>query len=534
MELVVRFPWLGAKDFAVTANLKVFLSHSSLDSSLARQLAIDLKSVGVDVWLDQWKLEIGEAFRPSIEHGVDKSDFVIVLLTSASVASSEVSKEWQRKTLEEARVNRVSVVPVRGENCEMPDILAHRSYADISGGSYGLGFRHLLEILRHHSNGAVFEIDTSKSLKRQSSENLLPVVTPITLEVGSDLVPLFKNDDRNNCRFLDELVPRLRENLQEEFGFSFPGIRIVGNEESVSPYSVSVLIDEIPESSFELSREEIVVAETLEGLAHLGIEAKPLSVHHASSQENRIPVAARGAAEAVGLVMWDASEYLIVSLHRVIRNLAVSFLDVDVTCRLAETVQSDRPELLTHLVPDSVSWIELTNVLKCLVAEGVCVGDPGSILSALSDCGPGPHDTNKLAEKARYGLRRQIIRKFSREDDTLPVLLLDPEIEEIVRKAIQPTSIGDYLDLAPNSHDQIRNAVHQRLTTLGPSATGVPILTDVDIRAHMRRIVSFHFPSLHVVSRQEVGADAEILAIDKIRLDHSPNQKTSMRKGAQI
>ena len=76
--------------------MKLFLSHSSKDKVLARRLARDLKSVHIDVWLDQWEIGIGEEFVQCIEHGVDEADFVIVLLTRTSVTSEWVNREWRR------------------------------------------------------------------------------------------------------------------------------------------------------------------------------------------------------------------------------------------------------------------------------------------------------------------------------------------------------------------------------------------------------------------------------------------------------
>ena len=64
---------------------------------------------------------------------------------SNSGGSDWVNREWRRKLEREAR----TLVPVRAESCEIPDFLAQRSYADISGGSYAHGFKHLLDILHH-------------------------------------------------------------------------------------------------------------------------------------------------------------------------------------------------------------------------------------------------------------------------------------------------------------------------------------------------------------------------------------------------
>jgi len=89
------------------------------DKDLARRLARDLQSANVHVWLDQWEIGVGEEFVQRIEKGLDEVDFVVVLLTRASVNSEWVDREWRHKVQHEAETKRIAVVPVRGEPCEI-------------------------------------------------------------------------------------------------------------------------------------------------------------------------------------------------------------------------------------------------------------------------------------------------------------------------------------------------------------------------------------------------------------------------------
>ena len=221
------------------AHVKVFLSHSSTDKRHARRLANDLRSAKIDVWLDEWEVRVGDEFAQKIEQALDEVEFVIVLLSRSSIASDWVSREWRRKVQREAQTRSVAVVPVRGEPCDVPDFLAQRSHADISGGSYPLGFRHLLTILRHYSGDTTIELPRDTAARPATAHNFLPIVRPIALEVGRDLIPFFAPDGRGASRALNELAPRVRDALQAEFGFPFPGISIHGNEIDMPPRSAT-------------------------------------------------------------------------------------------------------------------------------------------------------------------------------------------------------------------------------------------------------------------------------------------------------
>ena len=506
---------------AVTARVKAFLSHSSTDADLARRLALDLQAANVDVWLDQWQLGVGEEIVQSIEQGVDEAEFVIVLLTRASVASEWVDREWRRKVHDEAETERVAVVPVRGETCEIPDFLAQRSFADISGGSYPLGFIRLLEILRHFSGAADIRIPESTVVENEPSVTRVPVVTPIGLEVSRDLIPLFEPDSAGVSRSLDELAPAMRDALQAELGFAFPGIRIRGNETDMPPRSALILIDEVPEIMLEVGRDDVLVAETVEGLAKLGIRGEPRDDPATSRVQACIATEDRATAAAAGVATWDAAEYLFLALRAVLRRMAPGFLDVDGARRLVDAVARTAPELVAETVPKIVSWIDLTSVLQHLVEEGVGIADMSRILEALSHGASDRRDTVLLAERVRHALSRQMTARVTRERGTLSVLRLDPEIESRMSRAIQRTSMGAYLELEPKLTRDILAAIRGQVSSLGPGAAGVAILTTVEVRRFLRKLVELEFPALRVLSRQDLERSVKIQDVAWIRLHRS-------------
>jgi hypothetical protein len=66
----------------------VFLSHSSKDKVVVRELAQRLKSDGVRVWLDEWEIKAGDNIPHKIEEGLENSR-VLVLCISANAFGSD-------------------------------------------------------------------------------------------------------------------------------------------------------------------------------------------------------------------------------------------------------------------------------------------------------------------------------------------------------------------------------------------------------------------------------------------------------------
>jgi hypothetical protein len=79
-----------------------FLSHSSENSSIAKRVATDLRSQGVDTWFDQWEIRPGDSLRQKIDEGIEKASFFLVLLTPESLKS-----KWVQVELDAGMVKRI-------------------------------------------------------------------------------------------------------------------------------------------------------------------------------------------------------------------------------------------------------------------------------------------------------------------------------------------------------------------------------------------------------------------------------------------
>jgi len=71
----------------------VFISHSSKDLFIARQVGKEIKATGAKIWLDDNNLEAGGILVDDIFDGVRGSNEAVVLLSAASVKSQWVNAE---------------------------------------------------------------------------------------------------------------------------------------------------------------------------------------------------------------------------------------------------------------------------------------------------------------------------------------------------------------------------------------------------------------------------------------------------------
>jgi len=91
---------------------KIFISHASEDKeAVAMPLAERLRQRGLDVWLDQWELTVGDSLRRSIEQTLARASFGIVIVSPAYMR-----KMWPNRELDGLfaleTMDRKTILPV--------------------------------------------------------------------------------------------------------------------------------------------------------------------------------------------------------------------------------------------------------------------------------------------------------------------------------------------------------------------------------------------------------------------------------------
>src|SRR5689334_1196739 len=99
---------------------QVFLSHSTEDAAVARQVADALRAAGVAVWIAPDSIKPGEAYNEAIVAGLKASDTLAILVSKASNASKHVAREVG---LADSQGKRI--IPIRIEAVEPSDGLTY-------------------------------------------------------------------------------------------------------------------------------------------------------------------------------------------------------------------------------------------------------------------------------------------------------------------------------------------------------------------------------------------------------------------------
>jgi type III secretion protein V len=290
----------------------------------------------------------------------------------------------------------------------------------------------------------------------------VPLVVPWSLEVSDELAPMLDAGDLPSG--LRAMAIGLRQELFAELGVPLPAPRVRATPE-IGPGHVVLSLHEVP--------------------------AKILPV----------PEGLRGQ----DLTAWVREETL-----ALLRARAADFLGLAEVQRLLDELEQFAPATVRNVVPKPVTLVMLTDVLRRLVEEGISVRDLRGILESLSTVAATEKDPLTLAEYVRSQMRRAITFRLTAGLGQLDVVLIDPLLEDTVRKAITRTPAGAFLTLAPPvARDvlaSIRNAIASR-SVGGELASGQPdvvVLTQPDIRRFVRKLLEPEMPDAWVVSFAEL------------------------------
>ena len=258
--------------------------------------------------------------------------------------------------------------------------------------------------------------------------------------------------------------------------------------------------------------------------ASLGVPLPPARVRVAADLPPRhvvlslFEVPARVAALDASVSDADVAAHVVGLAEPIVAARAADYLGITETQTLLDQLESIAPAIVRQVVPKPVPVPVLADVLRRLVEERVSVRDLRAILEALSQLAAVEKDPLQLAELLRGHLRRATTWRLTRGEGELGVYLLDPAIEDEVRRAITRTTAGSFLTLAPAAARDIVRAVRRALTEAPPPDAGIVVLTQPDVRRFVRKLLETDLPEATVVSFAELLPEIALRPLSRATL----------------
>jgi flagellar biosynthesis protein FlhA len=167
-------------------------------------------------------------------------------------------------------------------------------------------------------------------------------------------------------------------------------------------------------------------------------------------------------------------------------------------------VKVDHEQLVTLLIPDLMQVSDVMRVLANLLRDRVTIRDLVPILESLETHSRITKDTDTLTEYARLSIARSICKANLAPDGSLPVITLDPAVEQVLAGSIQQTDQGAFVALEPGMATKLVRAVQDETERLMSQGHQPVVLCSSKVRLVFRRLIERKLPNLAVMSYNEV------------------------------
>lgn len=361
---------------------------------------------------------------------------------------------------------------------------------------------------RSTSGGSAGKIGSDAQSKISTADFAISV--PLVIEVAESMKEVLTPAELNR-----ELATA-RGALYQDLGVPFPGIDLVFRPD-VSDGDYRILLDEVPVANGHVETGSLLVQETTETLALHGFEFEVTDNFLPDMPSLWVRAEHESELEAASLPFMYPTQVLTYHLSFVLRRHSGEFLGIQECRHLVEKMEKEYPELVKE-VQRLIPMPKLAEIFQRLVSEDVSIRNLRLVMQALVEWGQSEKDPVLLSEYVRTSLKRHISHKYSDSQNIIPAYILDPAVEEVVRNGIRQTSAGSYLALEPDTNRALIMKVREAIGDLSTHLGKPVILTSMDCRRYIRRLIETEFYELPVISYQEITDEITIQPLSRISL----------------
>lgn len=131
--------------------LLIFISHASEDTAETKELTDRLMADGFDPWFDRDRLLPGQDWNLEIKKALRASDVILLCFSEVSVAKEGYIQREYKQAMDyqkEKPEGVIYVIPVRLDDCEVPDLSSELQWVD-----YPDGYDKLFQALQIRAGG---------------------------------------------------------------------------------------------------------------------------------------------------------------------------------------------------------------------------------------------------------------------------------------------------------------------------------------------------------------------------------------------
>ncbi|NWK76931.1 flagellar biosynthesis protein FlhA [Aquitalea sp. LB_tupeE] len=329
-------------------------------------------------------------------------------------------------------------------------------------------------------------------------------VDALGLEVGYRLIPLV---DRTQDGELLRRIRGIRKKIAQELGFLVPAVHIRDNLE-IKPNAYRILLKGV-----EIGEGEAYIGQYLAinpGRVNGNMPGTPTTDPAFGLPAVWIDAARREEAQQLGYTVVDSSTVVATHISNLLQTHAAELLGREEVQALIDHQAKESPKLVEDLVPKIVPIGILQKVLQQLLTDGIHIRDFRTILETLADHIGSTQDVDDLTSAVRTALARVIVQQLFPGETELPLMTLDPALENVLSQAVNSKTGGG---LEPGLAENLLSSAAQQAEQVEIQGYNPVLLTPPGLRPLLARFLRRALPQLRVISHNEVPDNKSIRII---------------------
>ena len=349
-------------------------------------------------------------------------------------------------------------------------------------------------------------------LKEELNWDDVDQVDLVGLDIGYGLIPLVNPETGG------QLLPRVkgvRKKLSAELGFLIQPIRIRDNLD-LEPDVYNIVMNGVVRGKGEIKvGQELAINP---GQVHGSLEGTPTKEPAFGLDAVWIEPAQRDYARTLGYTVVDPATAIATHLNTLLRNNSSELLSHDETQQLLDKVAERSPKLVEDLVPGKLPLATITKVLQNILDESVSVRDMRTIIEVLSTESSRTLDIDDLTAAVRPRLGRMIVQNLVDVNDSLPVMTLNPSLEQILHNVLQQNSSSQDLVIEPKLAEGLIKALATNSKEVENQGNAAVLVVSPAIRPWLAKFIRHRLGDLTVLSYSEIPDDQSVEVLSLIHI----------------
>jgi len=337
----------------------------------------------------------------------------------------------------------------------------------------------------------------------------------VGLDIGYGLIPLVNPDAGGQ---LLSRVKGVRKKLSAELGFLIQPIRIRDNLD-LAPDVYHIVMNGVVRGKGEIKvgREMAINP----GQVHGEVEGIATKEPAFGLDAVWIDPSQRDYARTLGYTVVDSATAIATHLNTLLRTNSAELLSHDETQQLLDKVAARAPKLVEDLVPDKLSLATITKVLQNILDEAVSVRDMRTIIEALATESVRTQDADELTAAVRPKLGRMIVQGLVEINDNLPVITLEPSLEQMLHNVLQQSAGNQSLVIEPKLAEGLLKALAENTQEVENQGLPAVLVVSPGIRPWLSKIIRHRLADLTVLSYSEIPEDQSVKVVATVNIDET-------------